>query len=92
MTFDEWYRTVQSRATHNRSACKNAWDAAAKAEREECAKMCDISPELEDRDILGGEEGVELCRSLAASIRMRSNVELTRLAEGQSGGAQRNES
>jgi hypothetical protein len=39
--------------------------------------MCDISPELEDRDILGGEEGVELCRSLAASIRMRSNVELT---------------
>lgn len=45
---------------------------AVEAEREACAKICDISPDLEDKDILGGEEGAQLCRALAKSIRMRS--------------------
>ena len=37
MEFDDWYRTVQARATHNRNACKNAWDFAQNEEREACA-------------------------------------------------------
>jgi hypothetical protein len=30
-TFDEWYAKVQTRATHNRDACKSAWQAGYKA-------------------------------------------------------------
>lgn len=47
---------------------------AVLAEREACANICDIPPDVEDRDIIGGEVGAELCRLLAARIRMRSNL------------------
>lgn len=50
---------------------------AVEAEREACAKIVEPSEEHR-RDAswgyLGGEEGVEMLDSLAALIRMRSNV------------------
>lgn len=47
--------------------------AAIAAEREACAKVCDIG-KLEAWKVLVGEDGIELCNSLAAAIRARSNT------------------
>ncbi len=45
------------------------------AEREACAKIVDVGPDVEAWEIHGGQETIDVLRDLAAKIRMRSNVE-----------------
>ena len=45
---------------------------AVEKEREACAKVCDIKPGTEPWEVHGGEQGVELCGSLAEAIRARA--------------------
>jgi hypothetical protein len=52
---------------------QTALNAAVAAEREACAKVCDVKEGTEPIDILGGEEGIDLCLALGAAIRARSN-------------------
>src|SRR4030067_1736322 len=66
MEFDDWYRTVQARATHNRDACKNAWDVAQSEEREACANTCELQA-VGYRNVFGNH--------CAAIIRERYNAE-----------------
>ena len=42
------------------------------AEREACAKVCEVPDKYEDWEILGGADGRELMNGLAAAIRSRS--------------------
>ena len=52
-----------------------AWQAAAKAEREACAKLVsDIGDELAER---GNAHAVDACDFIEDAIRMRSNAEVT---------------
>ena len=52
---------------------KLAYAAGATAEREACAKVCDISDLIFDWEIPGGAEGRQLCNDIAAAIRARGN-------------------
>jgi hypothetical protein len=52
---------------------QTALNTAVAAEREACAKVCDVKEGTEPIDILGGEEGIDLCLALGAAIRSRSN-------------------
>lgn len=47
------------------------------AEREACAKIVDVGPDVEAWEIHGGQETIDVLRDLAAKIRMRSNVEVS---------------
>ena len=44
----------------------------AAAEREACAKVCEIPSDWEDSDLICGAQGRQLCNDLARSIRARS--------------------
>lgn len=48
------------------------WQAGAAAEREACAKICEVSDSAADWEIQGGQEGRMLCNDLAKAIRDRS--------------------
>lgn len=75
MTFDEWfdgYWNGTGKDSHElRFRMRAAWDAAAKAEREACAKIVDVADGAQGWEIRGGEEGIELLRDMAAAIRAR---------------------
>ena len=49
--------------------------ALVEKERETCAKVCEIPPDWEDWEILGGSDGRELCNSLAEALRARTTNE-----------------
>lgn len=53
MTFDEWWDGTEEIGTPDtyrgwEETCRKAWNAGAKAEREECAKLCDERAALEN--------------------------------------------
>ena len=41
MTFDEWRESYHPDPLMNEGMARSAWDAAVKAERDACAKLCD---------------------------------------------------
>jgi hypothetical protein len=61
---------------HTMRMCEIAWNEAAKAEREACAKLVEPTEEhrKEARHYIGGEEGVELLDNNAEAIRARGNT------------------
>ena len=63
MTFDEWY-SMQRHQLSNEQVCRMIWNAAAKAERERCAKLAEMG-------ICESEPGPynNACRNVAAAIR-----------------------
>lgn len=71
MTFDEWWRNAIARHLHRpESIAEAAWQAATLAEREECAKVCDVFP---SRYLSSYEEGVQDAKlNCAEAIRARS--------------------
>lgn len=44
---------------------------AERREREACAKECDVGEDISPNDVIGGEDGYYLCRTLTAAIRSR---------------------
>jgi hypothetical protein len=75
MTFDEWL-VLEHGCNHGWTffevdAAREAWEASAKIEREECAKIVDVADGTQAWEIRGGEEGIELLRDMAAAIRAR---------------------
>jgi hypothetical protein len=49
MTFDEWWDTTKATATPEtfagwEASCRQAWRAGQLAERERCAKLCEMTP------------------------------------------------
>ena len=67
---------VAEKATEQANARQNAsWALMCKkmlaAEREACAKVCDVPAEVDDWEVRGGSDGRELCNALAAAIRAR---------------------
>jgi hypothetical protein len=50
-----------------------AYECGAAAEREACAKVCEIPAGLDDWEIQCGAEGRQLCNDLASVIRARGN-------------------
>jgi hypothetical protein len=79
-TFDEhlerFAALVAEKATEQANARQNAsWarmcEKMVAAEREACAKVCDVPAEVDDWEVRGGSDGRELCNALAAAIRAR---------------------
>jgi hypothetical protein len=66
MTFEEWLSRTVPLDPAQQFVAKCAWEAATKAEREACAKVC------ENHTVFFGN-GIELRKKMAAAIRMRSN-------------------
>jgi hypothetical protein len=67
---------VAEKATEQANARQNAsWalmcEKMVAAEREACAKVCDVPVEVDDWEVMGGSDGRELCNALAADIRAR---------------------
>ena len=63
---------------HEREVRSLRWDEliakAVEAEREACAKVCDLPDGLDDWEIFGGADGRAICNDLAAAIRARRNA------------------
>jgi hypothetical protein len=71
MTFDEWLSRTVPLDPAQQLVAKCAWEAATKAEREACAKVCEVAgvariATLHDWTRIVGDE-------LATAIRERSN-------------------
>jgi hypothetical protein len=80
MTFDEWWyeQPPRFKAPIIKSDAQNIWEAAIKAEREACAKVCDDAEasryEWWDARADPADEGAARCAGeLAQAIRARSN-------------------
>ena len=71
MTFDEWWTARSSATTMAPPDAREAWEAAAAAEREACAKVCDYV------SLPYQAAGASVAIECAAQIRMRSNVKVT---------------
>lgn len=79
MTRDDIIRLAEEAGTHEGGAANwvngNRWEQfaflVAAAEREACAKVCDVPVEVDDWEVMGGSDGRELCNALAADIRAR---------------------
>lgn len=70
MTFDEWYDS--SWIGHcDEDEARVIWNAATKAEREACAKVCDEGAAA--LNVIGDRDGANGAMSCAGAIRMRSN-------------------
>ena len=69
MTFEEWIVKEIPKSGAEYRMAKAAWDAATKAEREACAKVCDTTWNG-DADTY---EYTEACNECAEAIRMRSD-------------------
>lgn len=60
-TFEEWASEYFGANADVPEACRDAWEAATKAEREACAELCE-------------DDGYEVGAALAGDIRGRSNA------------------
>lgn len=73
MTFEEWWANWSPEPVkdeYERTLAKRAWEAATKAEREACAKVCE--------NMANGHTTTKasalMARECMAAIRMRSNA------------------
>ena len=57
---------------HEAATVRRLIAEAVAAEREACAKICEVSDSAADWEIQGGQEGRMLCNDLAKAIRDRS--------------------
>jgi hypothetical protein len=66
---DEAGRTSVAGGVNAPSAEGSAWHEGRKAGLEEAANVVDVPADAAPNDYIGGEEGVEMLRSIATSIR-----------------------
>ena len=69
MNFDEWRETYSAGPLMNEAMARAAWDAAIAAEREACAKVCDVEAKR-----LGWPTERFAADNCAAAIRARGNA------------------
>ena len=69
MTFDEWLSRTVPLDPAQQLVAKCAWEAATKAEREACAKVCDDIANATEPD----DFALDAVNEAAAAIRLRSN-------------------
>jgi hypothetical protein len=69
MTFDEWLSRTVPLDPAQQFVAKCAWEAATKAEREACAKVCDDIANATEPD----DFALDAVNEAAAAIRLRSN-------------------
>lgn len=75
MTFEEWAADGKKLGGMELELARSAWDAATKAEREACAKVCDLGiHQVRENGWIDAANERARC---AAAIRERSNAKLT---------------
>lgn len=74
--FKQWYEALCKRYSvcydNYEDLLQEAFEAGAKQEREACAKLVEVSDELEDWEIICGSDGRELLNAMAKAIRARA--------------------
>ena len=84
MTFDEWYAT-QKHQLADEQVCRVIWEAAARAENEACAKVCEsleakadaLNDSIEDSEELRSDYVIgkaQAANAIAKAIRERMKL------------------